>query len=136
MISKKHRFHGYNSLRYVYNKGQTTRGQFFAVKHAPNQRRQDYRLAVVVSKKVAKSATERNRIRRRLYEIVRKNEADIAGAQDIIITVFHQQVADLPAKKLESTALQQLRQAGIMVKKVRRPPKAEAPASSAEPDTA
>jgi ribonuclease P protein component len=68
MISRTNRFHGYNSLRNVYRHGNTARGPLFAVKSLQNPRRKSYRLAVVVSRKVNKSAVARNRIRRRLYE--------------------------------------------------------------------
>jgi ribonuclease P protein component len=71
MISRSHRFHGYNSLRHVYRHGRMARGSQFAVKAALNPRRQTYRVAVVVSRKVNKSAVARNRMRRRLYELVR-----------------------------------------------------------------
>jgi ribonuclease P protein component len=47
--------------------------QGFKVFYSLNKSRKDYRMAVVVSKKTAKFAVTRNRIRRRLYEAVRKN---------------------------------------------------------------
>lgn len=117
MISRKHRFHGYNSLRYVYRNGHTVRGPLFAVKSVPNQKRDSYRLAVVVSRKVNKSAVARNRIRRRLYEIVRELEAGFDEPHDIVITVFHDTVIDEPASRLASQLKSQLRQAGVLGKK-------------------
>lgn len=113
MISRKHRFHGYNSLKYVYQHGKTVRGPLCAVKFAVNSRRSDYRLAVVVSKKVNKSAVARNRIRRRIYEIVRMQEGSII-AHDIVLTVFHESVGTLPYEELQTVILAQLRQAGII----------------------
>ncbi len=74
MIAKAHRFHGYGSLNFVYKNGKTERGPLFAVKSILNPKRSEYRMAVVVSRKVNKSAVARNRIRRRLYEIVRSLE--------------------------------------------------------------
>jgi ribonuclease P protein component len=120
MINNKHRFHGHGSLRYVYTKGETERGPLLAVKYIENQRRDQYRLAVVVSKKVSKSAVGRNRIRRRLYEIVRRHEEAIPGPLDIVMTVFHDTIADMPAKQLESAVVAQLKHAGILVRKVGR----------------
>lgn len=116
MISRKHRFHGYNSLRFVYQHGKTVRGPLCSVKFAPNERRKMYRLAVVVSKKVHKSAVRRNRIRRRLYEAVRNHESEITRPYDIVLTVFHEQVAEMPAPELEVLVRAQLRQAGILDK--------------------
>lgn len=111
MIARSHRFHGYGSLRYVYQNGKTVRGPLTAVKFIPNPKRDRYRLAVVVSKKVHKSAVRRNRIRRRLYESVRK--MNVRNSFDIVITVFHEQVADMPAAELNRLVKAQLEQAGI-----------------------
>ena len=67
MIARAHRFHGHNSLRYVYGRGKIIRGQFFSLKYALNSKRRRYRAAVVVSRKVHKSAVVRNRIRRETF---------------------------------------------------------------------
>ena len=115
MISRAHRFHGHGSLRYVYQHGQTVRGPLCALKYVKNERRKAYRLAVVVSKKVHKSAVKRNRIRRRLYEAVRLNAINIE-AYDMVLTVFHEQVADMPAEELSKMVRAQLKQAGITKK--------------------
>ncbi len=114
MISRRHRFHGYNSLRHVYRSGLTVRGPLFAVKSLENPRRKTYRLAVVVSRKVSKSAVARNRIRRRLYEIVRGLEPQITRPHDIVITVFHDTVTEEPPAKLVAQVKKQLAQAGVL----------------------
>jgi len=114
MISKFHRFHGYGSLRFVYRSGKTVRGPLTSVKFMLNPKRSSYRLAVVVSKKVHKSAVVRNRIRRRLYEAVRRLEPEFKGSYDIVYTVFHEQVADLSATDLEHMVQTQLSEAGII----------------------
>jgi ribonuclease P protein component len=116
MISRAHRFHGYNSLRNVYKHGQITRGPLFAIKSGLNERRKSYRLAVVVSRKVNKSAVARNRIRRRLYEIVRSMEADIAQPYDIVVTVFQNSLLDESAQQLTEQMKKQLNEAGILKK--------------------
>lgn len=113
MLSKTHRFHGHNSLNYVYRNGQTVRGPLTAIKYAKNNRRQTYRAAVVVSKKVHKSAVVRNRIRRRIYEQVRLLADQITEPYDIVITVFHDSVAELPTDELSTLIRAQLHQAGI-----------------------
>lgn len=109
MIGRQYRFHGYGSLRYVYQKGKTIRGPFTALKYAPNSRRSKYRLAVVVSKKVNKSAVVRNRIRRRVYEAFRQN-INPDQAYDLVFTVFSEQIADMPADKLHQLVADQLHQ--------------------------
>ncbi len=114
MISRLHRFHGHGSLRHVYQHGQVARGSFFAMKYLHNPKRQTYRLGVVVSKKVSKSAVVRNRIRRRMYEGVRLHEASLTQPHDIVITVFSEQLATIPAAKLQRLLHDQLQQAGLL----------------------
>lgn len=114
MITKEHRFHGMTSLRFVFGRGKVIRGPYFSVRYALNQRRQTYRMAVVVSKKVHKSAVVRNRIRRRLYEIVRSHEAEITGAFDIVFSVHTVLPESLTHKQLKSLVIKQLKKAGIL----------------------
>lgn len=100
MISRLHRFHGHNSLSFVYRQGQTARGPQLLLKFVPNTRRKTYRAAVVVSRKVDKSAVVRNRIRRRVYEAVRQNEAAIQGSYDLVFTALDAQLATIDAEEL------------------------------------
>jgi ribonuclease P protein component len=58
---------------------------------------------------VSKSAVVRNRIRRRLYEIVRKNTQLITGAFDLVFTVYGEDVAKLSHANLQKTVLGQLK---------------------------
>ena len=90
------------------------RGAYGSVKYIANPRRKEYRLAVVVSRKVHKSAVVRNRIRRRLYEAVRMVEADFTGAYDIVFTVYSEQIAALPAQELRERVSAKLLEAGIL----------------------
>jgi ribonuclease P protein component len=117
MISNAHRFHGRSSIRFVYQRGQMVRGQLVALRYARNDRQQAYRAAVVVSRKVSKSAVVRNRIRRRIYEIVRNTADQIVGPYDLVFTVYGDDVAGLPHDTLRATILGQLQKAGV----VRRP---------------
>lgn len=119
MISQVHRFHGYNSLRYVYRHGHTVRGPLFAIKSVLNSRNKSYRVAVVVSRKVSRSAVVRNRLRRRLYEIIRSIEDDIAGPHDIVIIVFHGSMLDEPIDQLTVQVKKQLRVAGVLAKRLK-----------------
>jgi ribonuclease P protein component len=123
MITRKNRFHGYGSLKYVYRHGQTVRGPLFAVRFVENPKRKTYRLAVVVSRKVHKSAVGRNRMRRRLYAIVRAMEGQISVPADIVITVFSDNVIEEPADRLASQVKKQLKAAGLL--KTAHPPTAD-----------
>lgn len=59
--------------------------------------------AVVVSKKIHKSAVKRNRIRRRIYEIIRLQLPNIKEPAEIVVTIYKPEVYDLPAKDLKKT---------------------------------
>lgn len=114
MIDKTHRFQGYGSLRFVYQKGQTIRGPLCALKYILNRRRSTYRVAIVVSRKVHKSAVVRNRIRRRLYEIIRTESERINGPYDLVFIVYSDQLATLPAEQLRIALLEKLEKANIL----------------------
>jgi ribonuclease P protein component len=101
MLGRSHRFHGYNSLRNVYQRGLNVRGPLISLKHGQRDLGRPYRVAVVVSKKVHKSAVKRNRIRRRVYECVRRQDSQIKGGNDLVFTVFSDQVAEMEAPKLQ-----------------------------------
>ena len=102
MISKKYRFHGHGSLNYAYRNGQSVRSSHIMVKSTPNSRREDPRFAVVISKKVFKSAVKRNRIRRRIFEIIRLQIKPDSPVMDIIFSVYSPEVLNMPHEKLES----------------------------------
>lgn len=108
MIARAHRFHGYGSLRYVYSRGQVVRGSLCMVKYAPNPKRKTWRATVVVSRKVHKSAVVRNRIRRRIYEIIRLHIPATMQPTDIVCVVHSAEIAEMPAAELEKTLVAQL----------------------------
>jgi ribonuclease P protein component len=114
MISKAHRFNGHGSLKYTYRNGETIRGPLCSLKFVVNNRRKDYRLAVVVNKKVHKSAVVRNRIRRIIYEIVRTNAEQIKVPYDIVITIFSDQILEISPEEQKTMVTAQLHQAGII----------------------
>lgn len=114
MIASTFRFHGYGSLNYVYRQGTTVRNTLCSLRYIKNERRKKPRVAVVVSKKVHKSAVVRNRIRRRLYEIIRQHQPAITEPYDIIFSVFSDQVAEMPYPELMKLLTSQLREAKIL----------------------
>ncbi len=101
MLSHLHRFHGHGSLRYLYRNGQGSSNKLFSVKHNLNSTRVHPRFAVIVSKKIFKSAVKRNRVRRRLYEIIRRHLGEIEKPYDVAITVFSGELLVMPADELE-----------------------------------
>ncbi|HEX7963743.1 MAG TPA: ribonuclease P protein component [Candidatus Saccharimonadales bacterium] len=114
MISQAHRFHGRNSLRFVYQRGQNVRGGAVSLRFVENPRRQSYRVAVVVSRKVSKSAVVRNRIRRRIYEVVREHAGQLSKPFDLVFTVYGEDIADQPHDALKQLVLNLLAKAAVL----------------------
>jgi ribonuclease P protein component len=110
VLANKNRFNGRGSLSFAYRKGDTARGNYFSVKFTKTNNTENFRVAVVVSKKVAKSAPVRNRIRRRIYEIIRLAAPTTLNSQDIIITAFDDRLATMPYTELYESIFQQLEQ--------------------------
>lgn len=97
MISKKFRFHGHGSVNRVYRQGRSLRVSCLSAKYYQT-RRENPRFTVVVSKKVAKSAVIRNRIRRRIYEKIRLQIP--SEAVDVVITVFDTSILAMTDRQL------------------------------------
>jgi ribonuclease P protein component len=102
MLGQRHRFHGYGSLKQVYSQGQQARGSMLSLKFKQRDPRRPYRVAVVVSRKVSKSAVTRNRIRRRIYEQVRKASEGVDPGTDLVFTAYNEQLATISADKLQA----------------------------------
>ncbi len=100
MIGRSNRFHGRGSIKRLYAQGKSARSGSVALRYSTNPRRTSYRLAVVVSRKVSKSAVVRNRIRRRIYEHVRILSATFSEPYDLALLVYDANLAELPADKL------------------------------------
>ena len=116
MLTRSHRFHGYGSLRRAYSHGQTVRGQLVSLRFAPRPNSKPFRVGVVVSRKVHKSAVVRNRIRRRIYECVRQSDT-IPPSTDLILTVFNEQIASLEIERLHSIISELFAKANTQQKK-------------------
>lgn len=113
MLAQRYRFHGYNSLRYVYKNGDAVRSQFMTIKFNHNPRRRNSRIAVVVSKKIWKRAVGRNRIRRRLYELLRRELPLMQGSFDIVCIVSSPDVYAMSSDELEKHTKEMLASANL-----------------------
>ncbi len=97
MIGRSNRFHGRGAIQRLQRNGKSVRLGMFALRSVPATQRESFRLAVVVSRKVSKSAVVRNRIRRRVYENVRIVSNGFVRPSDIVITVYDSQAAEMPS---------------------------------------
>jgi ribonuclease P protein component len=87
MIPYKNRFHGHGSIRYLYQKGKAIKSHLMIIKVIRNPHRKESRFAVVISKKVVKSAVGRNLIRRRVYEYLRTKMPHFNEVYDIVVII-------------------------------------------------
>lgn len=113
MLSFQYRFHGHGSLRYVYKNGIAKRSRLFTVKTTVNKRRSVSRFAVVISKKVHKSAVGRNRMRRRIYEIIRQELPVYKGVHDVVVIVSSSEVISVPYDELYAQLRNLFQEAGL-----------------------
>ena len=100
MLNRRNRFHSRGGVKYVYRHGKTVRQSKMSLVFCENERGFT-RVAVVVSKKIDKRAVVRNRIRRRIYEVVRRNFELIPKKRDYIISVYSRDVLNMPYSELE-----------------------------------
>ena len=100
MLRKRYRFHSRGGVRYVYQKGKTVRSPKMSLVYTENARGFT-RVAVVISKKVEKSAVKRNRVRRRVYEAIRLNINKLPKATDYVFVVFSREVGRMRFSELE-----------------------------------
>lgn len=113
MLAQRFRFHGHRSLNFLYKQGRTYRGRSISIRVVKNPKRADSRFGVIVTKKVVKAAPKRNRIRRRIYEILRTNWEQLRPGYDVVLMVYDPECEQMPYAQLESTVLDLLKQAGV-----------------------
>lgn len=114
MLEHRYRFHGHGSVRRLYQHGKSARHRSMTLRYYKNPNRLHSRVTIVVAKKVFKAATKRNRIRRRIYEIIRKHWDDLQHPYDIAIIVFDGHTMLMPHEELEDMVLQLLAEAGLV----------------------
>jgi len=98
----------------VYRQGRYGRGEFLAVKMLKRPSGES-RAVVIVGKKVSKKAVVRNRIRRRLVELLAADWQQISPGCDIVVTVYSDTSA-VKSELLHQDLLQALTHAGAMNK--------------------
>ena len=113
MIKKNYRFHSRGGVRYTYQNGKTIRGSKISLVFADNSRNKQ-RYAIVVSKKILKSAVGRNRIRRRSYEALRALLPNIQKPVDCIFIINSKDIFDIDFKELRTLIRDLLKEADII----------------------
>ena len=94
MLAKKYRFHSRGGVRFTYQKGKTIRTPKMSLVYNANSRNHQ-RFAVVISKKVIKSAVGRNRVRRRVYEAIRSLLPEYTLKNDCIFVIYSKDIKEM-----------------------------------------
>jgi len=84
MLSKKYRLQKDKDFDLVFKKGKNLGSEFLFLKLRKNGL-EISRFGFILSKKISKNATVRNKIKRRLREIIRKKLNDIKPGFDVVI---------------------------------------------------
>lgn len=102
MLDNKSRLSNRNAVRRASRYGKQVKYAELSLRHIDNNANTP-RLAVVVSKKVSKSAVKRNRIRRRVIESYRQNYADkVKGSYDLVIFAHNDHLITKSSTELTS----------------------------------
>lgn len=86
MLCSKNRLRNKKDINNVSKRGTTAAGNFILLKFIKNNLNNS-RFAFVISSRIFKSAVKRNKIKRRLREITKKNIFRIKNAMDFLIIV-------------------------------------------------
>ena len=70
-------------------------------------------MAVVVSRKISKSAVIRNRIRRRIFEAVRNHQPHLKGGHDLVFIALNKDLATIESANLAKDVEMVLKRAHI-----------------------
>ena len=100
MLAKKYRFHSRGGVRFTYQKGKTIRTPKISLVYNDNSRGHQ-RFAVVISKKVIKSAVGRNRVRRRVYEAIRLALPEFQDKKDCIFVIYSKEIEKMSFDKIQ-----------------------------------
>jgi ribonuclease P protein component len=112
MLSRANRFHGHNTVRRVYRQGRSVRNNLGSLHVLGN--RPKFKAAVVVSRKVNKSAVARNRIRRRIYEVIRLQTKNITEPMEVVVTVYQAEAESLKSNQLKAAVEDLFKKAKII----------------------
>lgn len=93
-------------------KGKGVKTPFFSLRFILN-RKGGPRVGIVIGKKVSKKSTERNLLKRRVREILKKSISNIQGNYDIILAPLPQ-ANKLSFKEAEKEITEMFKKAGIL----------------------
>lgn len=112
MLSKKYRLTKEKDFKRIKASGRSFFSSWFRVR-CLNNNQETSRFAVVISTKVSKKASQRNRLRRQIREIIRLNKPKIKEGFDLMISV-NNKALDQTYQALEKDLLALLNKAKLL----------------------
>lgn len=107
MLASEHRLKGEEAFEKIRKEGKIFQGDYFGISILKRKKGTKSRFGFVVSKKIAKSAVHRNRIKRALREAVRRNLNYFPKGVDAVIltkkTIFKKTTEEI-MRELEQFA--------------------------------
>lgn len=110
-MEKEYRLRNKRDFSIVYRYGQSVANQQLVLYHLKQKKNEHFRLGISCSKKIGK-AVVRNRMRRLLKEIIRRNRTLIPVGIDLIFIV-RKAAVDFDYQQLEKSVLHVLRRAKL-----------------------
>lgn len=101
------RFHGGRDIRFILKKGVRSDSASVSLRRYKSNKS---RTAVIVSKKVHKHAVVRNKIRRRIMEIINEQRNSSISTDDFVFVVKDAEVSEMPFERLKKQLLHLINQ--------------------------
>ena len=111
MLALKNRLAKEKDFQNVFKKGKSFKQDFLVIKTAKSKLK-DSRFGFVAGKNFSKKATERNKIKRRLREIIKKRFNQIKTGTDVVLIVMPG--AENNFNKIEETLSKLLKKSGLL----------------------
>ena len=106
MLAKENRFSGQKQVKFVLARGQHKASSLLSVNlFRPHGDNQDLKFAIIVSKKVAKKAVIRNKIRRRIYSAIQSQLEVFKPPIHAVFIVKNRDILDLDFAELQQIIL-------------------------------
>lgn len=112
MLSKENRLKKKKDFERVFKKGKGFNEGFLFLKIGKNNLSKS-RFAFIISKKTSKKAVDRNRDKRRLREIIRKNISCINPGLDVVL-IIQKSTKGKHFSEIEKTTIEVLKKAKIL----------------------
>lgn len=115
MLRRKYKLKKEKDFQKVFNEGKSYYSNFIGLKLINNKL--DFnRFAIIISRKVSKKAVERNKIKRRIEEIIRLNFFNFKKSFDVII-ITKKDILSLSYSEIEGNLMDLFKKAGFLKSK-------------------